>query len=140
MDRQLNVLPAYLANPGSFQIAWLDFSDPVETGSTSGAEISGAEIINCSNISPAPPLQISEIFRGNNQRDFYIEIIALQDFSGTEIILSGSFLNTPAVISLSGVGNHLEQGRRLIISSGQNWKNESIIQLDNQKLEGSKSG
>ncbi|MCX6823134.1 MAG: hypothetical protein NTX91_04050 [candidate division SR1 bacterium] len=147
LDRQLNVSSAYLANPGSFEIAWLDFSDPISTGGTGGpagrsggAGMSGEGIIDCSNISPAPLLNISEIFRGNEQRDFYIEIVALQDFSGDEIILSGSFLNAPVNVSLSGVKNHLEQGRRVIIYSGKNWENESIIQLDNQKLAGSKSG
>lgn len=98
------------------------------------------EIITCLDLSPAPLLQISELFRGNEQRDFYIEILALQDFTGDEIILSGSFLTSPAIISLSGLGNHLQQGRRLIISSGKKWDIESIIHLDNQRLEGSKSG
>ena len=98
------------------------------------------EIITCLDLSPAPLLQISELFRGNEQRDFYIEILALQDFTGDEIMLSGSFLASPAIISLSGVGNHLQQGRRLIISSGQKRNNQQILALDNQGLAPSKSG
>jgi hypothetical protein len=81
LDRQLNVSSAYLANPGSFQIRFFDFTDPEGTGGTSGAVISGSEIIDCQQISPAPTLQISEIFWGNEQRDFYIEILAPQDFT-----------------------------------------------------------
>ena len=140
LDRQLNVSSTYLANPGSFLITWLDYSDPIETWGTSGAVISGLETIDCNHLISAPPLQISEIFRGNEQRDFYIEILALQDFTWDEIILSGSFLASPAIISLSGVGNHLQQGRRMIISSGQKRNNQQILALDNQGLAPSKSG
>ena len=140
LDRQLNVSSAYLANPGSFHITWLDYSDPIGTGDSSGADNSGSQSIECNQLISAPLLQISELFRGNEQRDFYIEILALQDFIGDEIILSGSFLASPVIISLSGIENHLQQGRRAIISSGQKRNNEQILVLDNQGLAPSKSG
>lgn len=40
-ERQLNVLPAYLANPGSFEITFLDYTDPDDT-SGSQDQSSGA--------------------------------------------------------------------------------------------------
>lgn len=147
LDRQLNVSSAYLANPGSFQITWLDYSDPISTWGTSGpadrsggADNSGSQAIDCNQLISAPLLYISELFRGNDKRDFYIEILALQDFTWDSIILSGSFLSGSITVPLQSIGNHLQQGRRLIISSGQKRNSEQILALDNQGLAPSKSG
>lgn len=136
--RQLNVTSDYLANPGSFRITVLDFSSGSD--GISGAGDTGSLPSDCLLLSPAPLFQLSEVFRGNEQRDFFIEILALQDFSGDSFTLSGSFLASPIIVSLDSIWNHLEQGRRLIISSGQKRKDEQILSLDNQGLAASESG
>ena len=142
VDRQLNVSSDYLANPGSFEIKILDFSPgtgEVASGN-SGAGYSGSMPIDCQLLPSAPPLSISEIFWGNDQLDFFIEILALQDFSGSDFVLSGSFLAAPLTVSLASFWNSLQQGRRILISSGQSWANQQLLTLDNQALSASESG
>ena len=86
----------------------MDFSSGSDE--ISGAGDTGSLPSDCLLLSPAPPtgrasplVQLSEVFRGNEQRDFFIEILALQDFSGDSFTLSGSFLTSPIIVSLDSI-------------------------------------
>jgi len=114
----------------------LDLGD---TGTGQIDNLSGAAS-DCQYLSASPLLQVSEVFRGNEQRDFFIEIELLQDLTWEEFVLSGSFLAQPLVVSLSGLVSLGLKGQRIIISSGQKRSNEAILHLDNQELSASESG
>lgn len=135
LDRQLNVSSPYIANPGSFTILFLDWWGNDDEGDI----LSGAEQ-DCQYLSSDPPLQIAELFRGNDQGDFYIEIVVLRDLSIQEISLSWSFLNHPVVVFLSGGVTPFAKGQRILISSGKKRENEQIFHIDNQELSVWESG
>ena len=136
----INVLFPYIASPGFF-----DFSEETQTGDqnwqtwtndtiSSWSDLGGEGMTGIVDIptptSPQPGiLSITEIYQSNWLLSDFIELKALQNFSG-KVFLSGSLLKTVLELDL-----FLEDQERIIIVYFDNWWLSDQKKIENTSLE-----
>ncbi|MCF7834790.1 thermonuclease family protein [Candidatus Gracilibacteria bacterium] len=111
-DRIFNIISGYMANPGKVYQSTGEITDISIPTTQTELNLSGLTIpIDCINHNSSI-FQITEIFPSNSQVSTFIELLFLDDFSGT-VLFSGGLLTDNFYQNLQ-----ISSGERILISNG----------------------